>query len=75
MQSRDNLFAIGANELALVAPDVVDMHFGETEIEEALDMLPMPSQKRPGYIAASVAADCAMMAGWYRYEAQVTPGP
>src|SRR5207237_8519137 len=36
---------------------------------------PRPSQKRPGYIAAMVAAAWAITAGWYRKDGQVTPGP
>src|SRR5215218_647902 len=36
---------------------------------------PSPSQKRPGYIASSVAAPWAIMAGWYRKPGGVTPVP
>src|ERR687898_249286 len=36
---------------------------------------PRPSQKRPGYIASSVAAACAIMAGWYLNPGGVTPVP
>src|SRR5438094_7898084 len=36
---------------------------------------PSPSQKRPGYRAAIVAAAWAMIAGCERNDGQVTPGP
>ena len=36
---------------------------------------PIPSQKRPGSIAAAVAAAWAMIAGWTRVVGQVTPVP
>jgi hypothetical protein len=36
---------------------------------------PTPSHDRPGYIASSVAAACATIAGWNRKLGHVTPGP
>jgi hypothetical protein len=37
--------------------------------------VPTPRKKRPGSIAADVAAACAMIAGWMRIIGQVTPVP
>src|SRR5712664_637550 len=39
LQRGYNCLAVGADKLALVASDVVDMYLVEAEIEEALDML------------------------------------
>jgi hypothetical protein len=37
--------------------------------------VPTPRKKRPGSIAAAVAAAWAMIAGWIRMVGQVTPVP
>ena len=37
--------------------------------------MPTPRKKRPGIIAATVAAAWAMIAGWMRTVGQVTPVP
>jgi hypothetical protein len=37
--------------------------------------VPTPRKKRPGIIAAAVAAACAITAGWIRIVGQVTPVP
>src|SRR5579884_718040 len=41
MQRRNDMFTVGANELGLVAPNMMYMYFGEAQVEEALDVFAM----------------------------------